>query len=552
VIRRYWWPLLVLVVGLPVALLASGVRIPWLAPRPMPAEAEAVPDGDQEMAWIHTTTAGTTWERFVSGMKRGELTVPGLQVDDARAFPDQTTVVPEVVLRMPGRTGSLRIRWYKLTSEATATEWVKALARRDPAPLALIGGGSSDRAADLARALAAQTAWHGDRPLLLITTATADAILEGQDNLSPDQRAWPKLIDVYDDRSFRFCFTNRQMAEAVTDFVLQDATLRPGPAVWPGFRAVPMAAGGPWIALAGLSELWADTHPAVFSLAWKDDPYSVDLSGQFKDALFERFGRSHVRPGESGSRVIPSFFHQGIEFSVGSLSRPNRHEAAAADSILANLPARGQRGLLVIPTVAPSARRVLKTLAEGQPRLGRRLVALTGDGIGVNTIYRDAEFAWPIRTLQISLVMFTHNNPFGWDEPGGPTPPRGYELVPPNSTEDVLHFAELGRHVARAVFPAEPKSYRLRQGLLTRADDLAASLWAANPPFFDKDGNRRGGSGEYVVVLRPNFDPVTPGRPRPDGTIDVYRRAANRAGWERTRPSLPVFQEPRADGRHPE
>jgi hypothetical protein len=490
-------------------------------------------------------------------MKRAELAVPGLQVDDARAFPDQTTAVPEVVLRASGRPGSLRIRWYKLTSEATAAEWVKALARRDPAPIALIGGGSSDRAADLARALNAETTWHGDRPLLLITTATADSILEGQDNLSPDQRTWPKLIDVYDDRSFRFCFTNRQMAEAVTDYVLQDALLRPGAVAWPGLGAVPTGAGGGWAALAGLSELWADTQPAVFSLAWKDDPYSVDLSGQFKDALFERLDPNRASPGTaSGPRVAPKFFHQGIEFSVGSFFRPNRHEAAAAESILANLPARGHRGLLVIPTVVPSARRVLKTLVEGQPRVGRRLVAVTGDGIGVNTIYRDAEFAWPVRTLPIPLVLFTHNNPFGWDETGGPTPPAGYELLPPNSTEDVLHFAELGRHVARAVFPpafpGEPKAAHVRRGPLTRADDLAAALHAADPPFFDKEGNRLGGSGEHVVVLRPNFDPVAPGRARPDGTIEVYRRAAHGAGWERARPPVPVFQEPRGDGRPPE
>jgi hypothetical protein len=548
--RRYLW-LLLLAVGLPVALIAAGVPIPWLTSTPEHAQAESVPDGDQEMAWIHTTTAGTTWERFVSGMKRAGLAVPGLQVDDARAFPEQTTATPEVVLRMPGRGGSLRIRWYKLTSEATAAEWVKALARRDPAPLALIGGGSSDRAAELARALNAQAEWHGDRPLLLITTATADAILAGHEEFSPDQRTWPKLIDVYDDRSFRFCFTNRQMAEAVTDFVLQDATLRPGPAVWPGFRAVPLAAGGPWVALAGLSELWADTPAPVFSLAWEDDPYSVDLCGQFKDVLFARLARA-AWPERLGPRVDPTFFHQRVEFSVGGFSRPNRHEATAADTILGNLPPRGQRGLLVIPTVAPPARRVLQTLAEGQPRIGRRLVALTGDGISVNTIYRDADFAWPIRSLQIPLVMFTHNNPFGWDGPGGPTPPPGYELKPPNSTEDVLHFAELGRVAAQAAFPRpEEPPVAVRGGLVNRADALLRRLRDHAPAFFDKEGDRLGSSGEHVVVLRPNYDPVVPGRPRPDGTIEAYRRSSG-GGWERTRPPLPVYQEPRAGGRAPE
>jgi hypothetical protein len=33
-----------------------------------------VPPGDQEIAWIHTTTNGTTWERFVTGLKRHRAT----------------------------------------------------------------------------------------------------------------------------------------------------------------------------------------------------------------------------------------------------------------------------------------------------------------------------------------------------------------------------------------------------------------------------------------------------------------------------------------------
>ena len=44
----------------------------------------------------------------------------------------------------------------------------------------------------------------------------------------PDQlRPARNLLDVYDDRSFRFCFSNRQMAEAVLDFVWDRPELRP-------------------------------------------------------------------------------------------------------------------------------------------------------------------------------------------------------------------------------------------------------------------------------------------------------------------------------------
>jgi hypothetical protein len=545
---------LVLVLSLPVAWLALGGPIPWLAQGPGVARVEDVPPGDREMAWIHTTTAGNTWERFVSGVKRAELTVPGLHVDDSQAFLDVTTSTPEVVLRRDGHAGKLRIRWYKLTSEATAADWVKALAERDPAPLALIGGGSSDRALDLARALDRQTTWLGDRPLLLITTATADVLDTDPNDPTSGAPAGqrPQLIDVYNGRSFRFCFTNRQMAEAVIDFVLQDPGLRPGPVVWPGLRAAPTGAAGPWAGLAALGDLWAAPEPVVFSLAWRDDPYSIDLCNQFKECLYQRLTGPDCDSGPV--RPFPRFFHQGIEFSVGSFYRPNRHEAAAADSILANLPPRGQRSLLVIPTVAPPARRVLRTLADGVPVPGRRLVAITGDGISVNTIYRDGAFAWPVRMLPVPLVMFTHNDPFGWDAAGSPVPPPGYELHPPTSTEDVLHFAELARQVAEAVFvpPTAARRFEARDGLLTRADHLAARLRERTPAFFDAEGNRLGGSGEYVVVLRPTL-PVRGGGPRPaeDAVIDAYRRGEGGKGWVKTR-SLPVVQGPRADGRDAE
>src|SRR5436853_6003429 len=79
--------------------------------------APPVPAGDQEVAWIHAATSGPSWERFVAGVHRARRDWPELQVDDSRAFLDQTTAIPEVVLGKSGSSGRLRIRWYKLTSE---------------------------------------------------------------------------------------------------------------------------------------------------------------------------------------------------------------------------------------------------------------------------------------------------------------------------------------------------------------------------------------------------------------------------------------------------
>ena len=64
-----------------------------------------------------------------------------------------------------------------------------------------------------------------ERPLLLISQATADEVYRAADSY-PAGYVPPQLIKLYD-RSFRFCFTNRQMAEAVTDYVFSDPTCDP-------------------------------------------------------------------------------------------------------------------------------------------------------------------------------------------------------------------------------------------------------------------------------------------------------------------------------------
>jgi hypothetical protein len=506
------------------------------AARPLP-----VPAGDHEVAWLHIPTAGETWENFVCGMKRAEMTAhggpSGYRVDDSAAFPDRTTEVPEVVVGRDGCAGRLRVRWYKVTNYAPTAAWVRALAARSPAPLALVGGWSSDRARELAEAMR-DTGWPGPKPLLLLATATADSVYPDAGSYEPGYQP-PKLIDLYD-RSFRFCFTNRQMADAVTDFVLTDPGLRPGPAVLPGLRAVPAAAAGGWAALAWLAELRAEV-PGVpqfpgetldpsaagvpaFAVAWKDDPYSLDLAEQFREALAEQGGR-RGRPRVSvESNLVP--------FSAGRFARPNPYEAQVVDHIQSSLPRRGERTLLVIPSVTAPARRVLGALAQGNPAAARRVVAVTGDGIGVNALFRDGEFAWPVRALPIPLVLFTHTDPFDWDEPTDPAPPRGYELRPParptdvkSSTEDVLLFNTITRVLARGAFP--DGADRVVDG----PDALLARFRAPEPAFFDPSGNRLTGSGEHVVALRPTAR-VEGAVTYPDAVIEVWTRPGG-AAWRR-------------------
>jgi hypothetical protein len=533
-----WWRAafaLAVLVGC-VALVASKWWRTAEVARPLP-----VPAGDHEVAWLNIPTSGETWQDFVCGMKRAEMTAhggpSGFRVDDSAAFPGHTTEVPEVVIARDGCSGKLRVRWYKVTNYAPIAAWVRTLAARTPTPLALIGGWSSDRASELARAMH-QTDWPGQKPLLLLSTATADSVYPDEDDYPLGYRP-PKLIELYD-RSFRFCFTNRQMADAVTEFVLTDPGLRPGPSVLPGLRAVPAAAAGGWSALTWLSELRLDvpgvpqfpnqvldpSAPGVpaFAVAWKDDPYSLDLAEQFREALAERGGR--------GGRPRVSVESNLVPFSVGRFARPNPFEAQVVDHIQANLPRRGERTLLVVPSVTAPARRVLGALAQGNPAAARRVVAVTGDGIPVNALFRDGEFAWPVRALPIPLVLFTHTDPFDWDEPNDPAPPHGYELPPPvrptdvqSSTEDVMLFNALVRVLAQGAFPdGAPR-------VVAGPDALVERFRTLEPAFFDPSGNRLTGSGEHVVVLRPTAR-VEGVVTYPDAVLEVWTRPGGGA-WTR-------------------
>jgi hypothetical protein len=523
----YRWARVIPVV-LAAALVAVTLQLPWFRPAQTGPNPRPVSGGDREIAYLHNPTAYENWDNFVWGVKRAEMAAggepSGLQVDDAEAFPHRTTAVPEIAIRKKGYDGRLLVRWYKVTDDASQQAWVKGLAARNPPPVAVLGGWSSDRAKELADAMREQ-AWPGGRPLLFLVTATADQVDPEGDNPSGSQA--PPLISVYD-RTFRFCFTNRQMADAVTDFVLADPTLRPRPAPRPGAAALPVPVPDPLSTLAALAGEWAAAPPLPgFAIEWRDDPYSTDLSLKFRLA-FRRMAGSvpGVPPIDMDLYSVP--------FSTGRMNRPNPVEAEIAGHILANLPPPGARTVLVIPSVVAPTRRVLRTLVQGNPQVDRRLVAVTGDGLGVNTFFRDRDFAWPVRSIPIPVAMFTHADPFAWDSPSGPRPPEGYELAPPaadgvrSSTEDIQLFTRLAGVLGRAAFPPAATA------VVPTADALDTNLRSLDPPFFDADGNRLSDTGEHVVLLRPVFPGEKASKQsHPDATLEVYTRQPGKNEWHR-------------------
>jgi hypothetical protein len=464
--RRILPSILVIVLGVGVAFaLRAQFRSRAATPSPVPA-------GDYEIAYIHTTTNPQTWERLVAGVYQIRREYPSVQIDASKAFPEATADVPEIVFTAPGRHDRLRIRWYKLSSEVNNRDWVKALAERNPPPIAFMGGGSSDRAIELAQALDEQKDWKGNRPLLFITTATADTVTD------PDTFKPESLIRLYKGRTFRGCFTNEAMARAVVDFVWQAPDLRP--------------TGKP--------------DARAYVLAWQDDPYSVDLAEQF-DARF------HERKEVPLHTVLDR-----IAYSVGNFTDPNPSERDVLDRILPDLATHpNDRSILVLPAATQPARRMIRAVSADSPMIGQRLVAINGDGVSFNTLYRDGDVAWPVTELSVPLVFFAHQNPVAWTSPDGPADTTS--LTPPNATDDVLLFADMVRVVAISLYIGNH---------VRDADELAEKLKSGQPAFYTPEGERRSGEGEYVVVLRPQF--VEGNRVAKRAIFDVYTRKAGR--WE--------------------
>jgi hypothetical protein len=82
--------------------------------------------------------------------------------------------------------------------------------------------------------------------------------------------------------------------------------------------------------------------------------------------------------------------------------------------------------------------------------------------------------------------------------------------------------------VAFDVNPSESPDDQLIQS----ADILKDRLWRSG--YFEADGNRKGGSGEFVVYLKPDLSGDEPNGVRPPpATLEVWTRS--RSGWDHVR-----------------
>ncbi len=489
-------------------------------------KVKEVPAGDQEIAFLLPATAGDTWERFIAAVDALEREWPSLNrqprrlhVNKDAAFDRLTADVPEVSLGLGGANGPrLWVRWYKLSSEADAARWVEELANRRRPPLAVLGGDSSRTALHLAEALERQRGhWRGPDPLFLITTATADGFApDDQTNFAGDDDettpGYRRLIEVYRGRSFRYAFTNSRMAEVVLDFV-EDT-----PALWPplprrsrevaslaGAVAATGSPGGP-----GCLQMVVDRlrQPILHTVSWDDDRYSVDLTRRFARAFLRRLRRTPV--GEQFQDMFP----YRVTFSTGDNFLPNVPERATIREFNEeNDRHKDQLQIVALPTAAQRAQRWLRAVVPHLTRSGRRnLVVVSGDSISFNNIYRDRRITWNPNDLNVSLVLFAHRNPV--DAEAGFREQKTDESDPSSTgTDDLL----LHRDVLESVLLAAHQDGRLL-GADTTLERLKQVSWTGTrvgPPgaaaLFGADGERRHGTGEYVLWLRPANEKWGPG-----------------------------------------
>jgi hypothetical protein len=534
-------------------VFAAVVAAGWLLwPRDVSPTALPLPlaADEQEIVWLYPATNTAAWERFVYAIKdlgdgkgqgSDELT---FAIAD-QAFPPQSAVTPELVLSTPGRAGRLCIRWYKLTGDQDTRYWTRLLLDRQPPPLAIIGGNTSSAGIELARCLAEETAERKQTeraPLLLLTTATADDLPASHPNEFP-------LNSVYPGRTFRFCFTNGQMAQAVTEFLRQ----RP--------------------------DLWPDMDP-VYMVHWHDDPYSRDLSRRFLEALrkpaaigaagdWARAASAAAGSGPfldlahwaRGSFRLDTPASWGLPHSIGTFDRPNRLEVAEASRLmrmkLEHFPEQKQP-LLIVPGASGPARRFLVAMRRASPDEARRFVVATGDAIAFNTIFRDRNIAWPIQDLPFRLVLFCHRNPV--DRQAGFPLDRLKKLHDSSElkgelagTEDLLLFNDLVDALGFAwrkilvhegapagELTAAALGAALRETHWRRSIDRVSSE-ERRLPFFDAQGNRLSGTGEHVVYLRP----VVRGNAQlAEAVVEVWAWQNSQADGRRhwlLRTSLPIY-----------
>jgi hypothetical protein len=407
---------------------------------------------------------------------------------------------------------NVRLRWYKISGEHDAASWVKKLSERKPAPLAILGGGTSDRAIKLAEALRdTHDAGHADEfnpasPVFAITTATAE-----------ETRAKQSLLGIYKKRSFRFSFTNKTIVESLLRFV--DRRNIPAQHEWARNLWVTKSAESDAQHAAVLGALGSQRFQpyTMHAFSWLDERYSQDMADHFQRAFTRRFVFGDFHPAAP------------IRSGIGGFNQPSPEEQLTVDTFLA--PRTKPHTFLALPTQTVRMRRFLINLRQRSAQDARNLVVMNGDAISFHTIYRDRDVMWNILDLPYSLVFFSHRNPvdpsagFREEKDLAQAPPSTFPPPSTSGTHDLLLYQDIFEALLYAVHDgtnlvANPETVRERlrstfwrqpapgekSTLLPRVGNLLVHQANGKPRvLFEPDGDRLKYTGEHIVWLKPSF-----------------------------------------------
>lgn len=353
-----------------------------------------------------------------------------------------------VTVQVPGKRGRLiRFAWRRAPGVVETREVVDRLLSRPSPPAAVMGSSNTTLTAALAEALRDLGGARPGGPLLLVPWAT-----------STFSRGETRLLGIDAGRTFRFGLDNRRLAQLVVGCVQAREPARP-------------------------------PH-SVLIVVDPADPYSIDLADGFEAA---------IRRAAPGVEIVKE---EDGHSSPGLGYAPGRTDARLAARVWerARAAPEGSSTWLVLPLQGAPTRRILTALDGRAPAEPPALHVLSGDGIGLTTLF---DFT---RLRSLSVWCGSSN--------AAPADDDSTINMPPTA----LVLAEAVSALSLAVARAGAGPDGLRDALA--AIDLAADDPAAfgRPLAFDESGERRGPGIGHVLAVRRGEDTVEAFAPRPDGS----------------------------------
>ncbi len=507
------------------------------------ADVRGVPAGHQEIAWISPATNGDAWERLIAALEllQREARAPAqpgtsapaldptFRVNFDNAFLPLTADVPEVSLSFADAPDAkLWIRWYKLSGENPSSSWFEKLSRRASASVGHRRRGDDGPRLFQARALQKiRAAWPGPAPLYFITTATAERYdpREFQTGEIP-HNTWPKLMEVYAGRTFRFCFTNTRMVEAVLDFVSQNLQLAAQR------RAIRRSLPASSLRQRPSARSPCSVPPATCNL------FSYPRLFGRTTAIPRIWARSSCNDSRTRPppKMCPSPTFTTITFTIASATfwnrTPKKHwQWAFTWLAIGNCATSGncwrcQRALSAPGAFCvPCAGRLPWRHATSSSSLATALSSITSTGIAsLPGTSRICPSHWSFSAI---ATPSTRLPALGRKDTEGTPSNTGTQdvLLNRDIIETLIHAAFDGQHL---VADAEVLHERLRHTRWSKGrvlNEMKEST--AGVPFFDATGNRQPDTGEHIVWLRPVLQGS---RNLPEAFLTVWRQGGTSPG----------------------